>query len=676
GGHKNIGCYLLKSRLCPGKLVPCYQTKVSCRSVKGCMFVGAESKPSCDLNQMIQPRMAGFSPDAHREVFLKTLSIFVTVASKRCHAVESAIKDEYADIHKDSSIIDELSPPFDICAQLDPICDGSIHLRMGSYGKPYIRCEHWRKGHKGHLLITKLDEYDIKYLMALFENDTCYIQMVELDAKVTGYGPLHSCGYVAARREQKQLCLHWHRYDNGKLERGILEPQKECQAWFEIYVPNDLLSCPQIIIVSQSPHSHMNPWLTKTPLTIIEIFNHFLRGMDWRLTDAIPRQLSLDSAFMAALWSEYFPNGTGLKGEKELCLQHKLLPLSEQYVWAVEMVTIPRVDPFTIIICMLPSMSEFLMSTKRPTIDTSFKRADGFEEFESEAWFPDEMKSLTHLFCHQAIVCAHVFMTSASAPAHLAMFKLMFKIAEGDTGVAVRFKHIHGSGYEVMVADAHKGQALGVGQLCVYLSQYLIHECVYSCACALSTLSPYEHLAHFYRLCVNHFQRGIHKLGNIITDEVRAAMHSLSSLFPILDLEGTKELIRQGGSKLAAWMNDKEIGSPFVILAIYQPASKIPLEIWQSAPLTSNGNEQAHRNINRDGTGLMLLAAIMRGLQYDVRAVRSVGLMCEAGIHQRDQEPSYFRRVGRSVLRSVRGQLESDEGHHSSNITKALCMSA
>ncbi|KAF8581224.1 hypothetical protein K439DRAFT_1619219 [Ramaria rubella] len=212
GGHKNVGCYLLKSRLCPGKLVPCYQTKVSCRSVKGCMFVGAESKPGCDLNQTIQPRTAGFSPDAHHEVFLKTLSIFVTVASKRCHAVESAIKDEYADIHEDSSIIDELSPPFDIHAQLDPVCDGSIHLCMGSYGKPYIRCEHWRKGHKGHLLITKLDEYDIKYLTALFENDTCYILMVELDAKVAGYGPLHSCGYVAARREQKQLCHRFTRF--------------------------------------------------------------------------------------------------------------------------------------------------------------------------------------------------------------------------------------------------------------------------------------------------------------------------------------------------------------------------------------------------------------------------------------------------------------------------------
>ncbi|KAF8581881.1 hypothetical protein K439DRAFT_1618693 [Ramaria rubella] len=295
--------------------------------------------------------------------------------------------------------------------------------------------------------------------------------------------------------------------------------------------------------------------------------------------------------------AEYFPNGSGLKGAKELCQQHKLLPLSEQYVCAVETVTLPGLDPFTIIICMLPSMSGFLMTTKRPTIDTSFKRADGFEEFEIEAWFPHDMRS---------IVCARVFVTSGSAPAHLAMFKLLFKIAEDDTGVAVKFKHIHGSGYEVMVADAHKGQALEFGpQVQVRM------------------------------------RRGIHKLGNHITDE--RSKISFDTAVP------NQQCL---SNLLLAWMNDKEVGSPFIIPTIYQPASKIPLEVWKAAPSTSNGNKQAHHNVNRDGMGLTLLAAIMRGLQYDVRAVRSVGLMREAGIHQRDQQPMYFRRVGRSVLRS------------------------
>jgi hypothetical protein len=79
-------------------------------------------------------------------------------------------------------------------------------------------------------------------------------------------------------------------------------------------------------------------------------------------------------------------------------------------------------------------------------------------------------------------------------------------------------------------------------------------------------------------------------------------------------------------------MVDKEIGSPFVIPAIYQPASCIPLEIWKASPSTSNWNEQAHRNVNRDGTRLTLLAAIMRGMQYDERALASIKLFASSRV--------------------------------------------
>ena len=41
---------------------------------------------------------------------------------------------------------------------------------------------------------------------------------------------------------------------------------------------------------------------------------------------------------------------------------------------------------------MLPSVSELLLKTQWPTIDTSFNRAQGYEEFEVEAWFLGGMK--------------------------------------------------------------------------------------------------------------------------------------------------------------------------------------------------------------------------------------------------------------------------------------------
>jgi hypothetical protein len=75
--------------------------------------------------------------------------------------------------------------------------------------------------------------------------------------------------------------------------------------------------------------------------------------------------------------------------------------------------------------------------------------------------------------------------------------------------------------------------------------------CHYSCKCPLVCMTPYDHLKHFFILCINHFQRGIHKLGMSISNEVRTAMHSLISAHSITSLETTLDLIRQGGPKAA-----------------------------------------------------------------------------------------------------------------------------
>jgi hypothetical protein len=106
-------------------------------------------------------------------------------------------------------------------------------------------------------------------------------------------------------------------------------------------------------------------------------------------------------------------------------------------------------------------------------------------------------------------------------------------------------------------------------------------------------------------------------------------MLSLSSSQTHPDLDAAFQIIENGGRKAKglsfffgyfigsyalyqlAWLKDKRIGSKFAIPALYQPASLIPLEIWKSAPSTTNGNEQAHRNINRDGVNLTMLGGIM-----------------------------------------------------------------
>ena len=144
-------------------------------------------------------------------------------------------------------------------------------------------------------------------------------------------------------------------------------------------------------------------------------------------------------------------------------------------------------------------------------------------------------------------------------------------------------------------------------------------------------------------------------------------MLSLSSFDEQPDIEHTLNIIRNGGRKakgtihlhthiiktnyLTAWLKDKIEGSKFALPALYFPRSLIPPDIWKACPTTTNGNKQAHCNINQDGTNLTLLGGIMRGQEYDARAATSIDIHCTYGIHNHDKAATYTHRVSRSVSR-------------------------
>ncbi|KIJ26888.1 hypothetical protein M422DRAFT_271984 [Sphaerobolus stellatus SS14] len=101
------------------------------------------------------------------------------------------------------------------------------------------------------------------------------------------------------------------------------------------------------------------------------------------------------------------------------------------------------------------------------------------------------------------------------------------------------------------------------------------------------------------------------------------------------------------------WFRAKEAADSWALAAIYRPKSKIPVHIWEAAPSTSNGDEQAHRNINREGTKLAIVAGILFGQGVDFRQLEGIGMLLTHGITHRDQPQTYFRRSGRTIIRSV-----------------------
>ena len=100
-----------------------------------------------------------------------------------------------------------------------------------------------------------------------------------------------------------------------------------------------------------------------------------------------------------------------------------------------------------------------------------------------------------------------------------------------------------------------------------------------------------------------------------------------------------------------AWWKDKLESNRFGLKAIYRPASFIPEEIWKACPATTNGNEQAHRDVNRDGTNLTLLGGIMQGKAYDNRAAASIHTHQHEKVYTRDQTATHTRRASRSIAR-------------------------
>ncbi|KAF8187531.1 hypothetical protein BJ912DRAFT_926768 [Pholiota molesta] len=442
--------------------------------------------------------------------------------------------------------------------------------------------------------------------MALLGADNEVISLFENEAKLLGYGPLVPCTYMASASAQKALCPYWHRFSSNQLRRGSMkrcldEGTKACQATFSIFEPNNLSACPFILIICKGPHTHVNPFPVKTPPSIYMIFSSLLLNMGWRLADATPRNIMLDSGFMKGLrqhlaWMDdcrepvlsdlhpslgnsdhvrryinslrvkLFPRGTGFEGAQLLVDQQLLGPEELQYNFS--------------------SLSACLT------------------QYSSTSGRSLRLKRGTWIGCD-------------SAEAHLILFTRIFEIAERDTGSHVQFKHIHGDGFLTWIADAHMGQAL---QLCMELDGYCSLETPF---CRLSTLSPYDHLRRFFRQCIAHFKRKIQELGSHISPEVKAAMLSLASAEPHPDLDGAFKIIENGGPKAKAWLKDKRVTNKFALAGLCQPLSLIPLDVWKASPSTTNGNEQSHRNINRDGVNLTILGGIMLGMQYDFRATAS-----------------------------------------------------
>ncbi|KAG2045256.1 hypothetical protein BDR03DRAFT_930234 [Suillus americanus] len=536
-------------------------------------------------------------------------------------------------------------------------------MQLDAYSQPFVRCKLRSHTCHTHLFIWNLQEYNTRYLRALLDNDNDIILECEQLAKSQGYGPLLLCTYVTSPSSQRQVYPHLHCQADSKLKQGVLQKwTHNCTAKFNIYVPHDLIACLHMVVLCSNPHLHPPPAPIKTPTPLVDIFHELLLLMKWKLADATPHQIYLDKVFIQGLhevlgwdfpdgcnatlqdlhpllanlnhvqrlinvlWSVKYLSGMGFEGARLLAEEHAKLPLEQCYVRCVETHNIERGATLKLVICMTPST--------RLSINTSFKHAQGWQEFEIELWNIEHQQSV---------------------------------ITSADTRLPVLFNHIHGCGLETVIADSHKGQGIaGLGMYCAQLSRSITTPCPYESQHCLCDLGPYDHLRQFYWLCVAHYKKNVYGLHTHVLDKVYAAMLSLATSEPHPDIQKTLDIIRNGGPKAAgelssikhfvkidtspAWLKDKLEGMKFTFPAIYQPASLIPLAFWKALPATTNGNEQSHHNAYRKGIHLTLLAGLMKGMRYDQGATNSMDVHTTIGVSTRDQGATYIQCAKQCIM--------------------------
>ncbi|KIJ46709.1 hypothetical protein M422DRAFT_249874 [Sphaerobolus stellatus SS14] len=219
-GEENGRCYLLHNdEPQPGKYVDCKLYRARCAGIRSCEFYAAPD-PLVTL---------GRSQDAAQQVFMKTLAFFCALQTNGClfDVKRTEIEDLKlpADDETTSNFYEVLS---DIRCRSNSgsRCKGKLLFKWNSSDKAYIECEKRSAGHKAHLILRTLNEFNLKYLQALFINDISSILRFKTAACDCGYGPLVPCMYIVAPHEQKTFCPYWHRHGSGTLKRGTLqEPQ-------------------------------------------------------------------------------------------------------------------------------------------------------------------------------------------------------------------------------------------------------------------------------------------------------------------------------------------------------------------------------------------------------------------------------------------------------------------
>ncbi|GBC27218.1 hypothetical protein GLOIN_2v1763409 [Rhizophagus irregularis DAOM 181602=DAOM 197198] len=482
--------------------------------------------------------------------------------------------------------------------------------------KKFIGCTKWQSGEKNHRYLTIPSNIDLELLEDMFNGHSYHPNGIDFEKDELDV--VDECYIVRPNSTRSDECPFLHKAGN-RIIKGIINKKTDsCPVKFYHIIPENLKDCPFIVTVSVGKHNHPPPPPRKTPYNVKNqlqkiIDNEHILDLTARkfltgsmiqsylngraisdLHPSLNNQSKINYYIEKTRRSQY-PFGQNILGVVHEFMKHE--KSNDPYIRSIRFLDSGQY----IVLCATKQQLKALSELTYFEIDMAFKRIHGItNEWEVAAYLPHVQKTLTFV---------RIFTNVETANAYQNLFEDLFNCIERDTGETFSFYHIHGKGLGCIIADQHKGQALGLGQ---YLSSKYPH------------LAPVEHLQYIYKLCQVHYKRNIDK-NRQLSREIRNAMYlipSLNTQEEVLEVLNKIESCEEPGT--AAWVNDKR--TPWVLSGVSYAFTKMDSNIWHQTPNNTNVGESAHANVNHDGRNLSLLAGIARGRDFDNRQWESIDI--------------------------------------------------
>ncbi|KAJ7805829.1 hypothetical protein B0H14DRAFT_3770242 [Mycena olivaceomarginata] len=466
-----------------------------------------------------------------------------------------------------------------------------------------------------------------------------------------------------------QFCPHAH-ISNGKVVRGRIT-QYTCSSTRSIYVPTDTTIRKVLIVTNGIPHNHPMPTLNRMSVGLKKVYERCVRrhgvlgATVAKVDNAASTREILDgkppSAFAPPFYSqrgkanvilgvkrEQFPHGMDETGLFHMFLNGVTKPLPEKYICGYVVGNAGE-------ICVVTCVPYLLKLLDDPDVnafdnDTTYRRIKSkVNEWELSIYVKTVLRAAS-------VVRAYI--NRASAQFFETLFDEVQRIKLEVTGRPMPLKRfVRGGNLQVMNADMDGAQILGI---CRSVMKH--NDEAYS---GIAKDTPPEQVApEFVKICWRHGKEPVHDFKSLVTSDQHAQLANFVYIDSAEKLAEFSKFIRDLGiKKIQDWWAHKEM-HPWIIPCFVKSQSRIPADVWDTTPSTTNTNEGQHAWTNSiTGTGLSLVEAVEGAYRLDRTVADEIEMSLRTGIVANpNNEVSHrvARNTGRQSTRA-RNARESEE---------------